>query len=303
MQIRRPGAAGPVPAAGAALVLSILACGPWASRGGRCLPEGSLKTLPAELREASGVAASRRHAGVYWTVEDSGPGMLRAVDADGTLLGSVEVPGGLGRDREALALGPCGSGDCLYVADVGDNARVRSSLAVYRIPEPDPADDRTDPPDVFRFSLPDGPRDIEAVFLLPGERLHLVSKGGAHPPTVYRYPGELRPEAGFLQAVQRLDTGPRGLPNQITGADASADGSVVVLRTYRGLAAHRIVDDTLATAPELSVDLLTLREPQGEGVALAPEGRIVLVGEAGPLGRRGSIAVLRCEPPLDAADG
>lgn len=288
---------------GASLLLSMLACGPWASQGTRCLPEGSLKALPAELREASGVAASRRHTGVYWTVDDSGPGMLQAVDADGALLGSVEVPGGLGRDREALALGACGSGDCLYVADVGDNAGVRSSLAVYRIPEPHPADDRTDPPQVFRFSLPDGPRDVEAVFLLPGERLHLVSKGQEHAPTVYRYPGPLRPEAGFLQVVQRLGTGPRGLPDQITGADASADGSVVVLRTYRDLAAHRIVNDTLAMAPDLTVDLLTLQEPQGEGVALAPGGRIVLVGEAGPLGRRGSIAVLACDPPLDATEG
>lgn len=269
----------------------------------RCLPEQPPAALPGEVRESSGVVASRRHAGVYWTVDDSGPAALWAVAADGTLLGRVEIPGGLGRDREALALGPCGEGDCIYVADVGDNAEVRTGLALYRVPEPDPADERTAAPDVFRFSLPDGPRDIEAAFLLPGERLYLVGKGGNHPPTVYAYPGPLRPDAGFLREVQRLGDGPRSLPDRITGAAASPDGTFVVLRTYRRLSLHRVDGDTLVATPDATVDLLTLREPQGEGVALAPDGRIVLTGEAGPLGRRGSIVVLRCEPPFATASG
>lgn len=279
----------------------LLGCGFWASPGTRCLPEGAPAALPDEVRESSGVVASRRHRGVYWTVEDSGPAVLWAVASDGTLLGHVEVPGGLGRDREALALGPCADGDCIYVADVGDNAEVRAGLALYRIPEPDPTDGTSEPAEVFRFSLPDGPRDIEAAFLLPGERLYLVTKGRSHPPTVYGYPGPLRPTVGFLHEVQRLGSGPRALPDQITGADASADGTFVVLRTYRRLALHRILADTLVTTPDATVDLLTLREPQGEGVALGPDGGIVLTGEAGPLGRRGSIAVLRCDPLPPAA--
>ncbi|HZD04765.1 MAG TPA: hypothetical protein VE173_07600, partial [Longimicrobiales bacterium] len=148
------------------------------------MPTEAPSALPEATREASGVAVSRRHPGVLWILDDSGPSELYAVDAGGTLLGRVLVPGGLGRDREDLALGPCGGVDCLYIGDVGDNAEKRDSLTLYRMVEPAPDAGRAAVPGAFSFRLPDGPRDVEALFVLPGERLYIVTKGRRHPPTV-----------------------------------------------------------------------------------------------------------------------
>lgn len=242
------------------------------------------------------MVASRTYEGVFWTMDDSGPPLLFALDAEGRLLGSVRIPENLGYDREDLSLGPCGSSDCIYVADVGDNLERRNSIVLYRFAEPAPGDESTLPPDVFRLGLPDGPRDVEATFLLPGERFHILSKGRNHPPTLYRYPGPLRSgPTVVLERVQSFGGGPRSLPRQVTGADASRDGRIVAVRTYETLDLFRVEGDTLQSIPGSTVDLRTLREPQGEGIALAPGGAVVLTSEQGPLGRRGSIVLLGCE--------
>ena len=264
--------------------------------GAGCLPLLTPAALPESIRESSGVVASRTHEGVFWTMEDSGPPLLYAVDSQGRLLGSVRVPEDLGPDREDLSLGPCGSADCIYVADVGDNLEQRSSITIYRLPEPDPGDETTPPPEVFRLRLPDGPRDVEATFLLPGERFHLISKGRSDPPTLYRYPGPLTSDSTVvLERVQRFGDGPRSLARQVTGADASRNGRTVAVRTYETLDFFAVEGDTLRSVPGSTVDLRTLREPQGEGIGLTPRGGVVLTSEQGPLGRRGSIALLGCE--------
>lgn len=46
--------------------------------------------------------------------------------------------------------------------------------------------------------LPDGPRDIEAMYVLPTDQIFFVTKGRNHPVTIYRYPSPLRSEGvGF----------------------------------------------------------------------------------------------------------
>jgi len=64
--------------------------------------------LPPELRESSGLAASRAHPGLFWSHNDSGDGpMLYAIDTTAALLGVVEVEGARAVDWEALGMGPC----------------------------------------------------------------------------------------------------------------------------------------------------------------------------------------------------
>lgn len=273
------------------------ACSLWSGDGPECRPISELTALGGGLTEASGVAASRAHPGTYWVTNDSGEPEIWAMGADGVASAFVRVLRTLERDREDLALAACGEtgGDCLYVADTGDNYARWDSAVVYRLPEPDPAVPDSVLPDGFFFRYPDGPPDVEALFVLPGERVHLVSKGRHGPVTVYRYPGALRADTTVtLEVVQRLTTSSRLLPRQITGADASADGATVVLRSYESLVFYRVVGDTLAEMDGGVVNLRTLRESQGEGVALGPDGVVALVGEAGPLGSVGSLVLLQC---------
>jgi hypothetical protein len=270
----------------------------WSAGGPGCRPLQEAVALPSGLEESSGVAVSRAHPGVFWTHADGGRPTLYAVDSAGSLLSAVTVETAQLTDWEDVALAPCGEVDCLYLADSGDNDERREQLRILRIrePVPEPGSELHVTAEVFRVRLPDGPRDIEAIFVLPGERVHLVSKGRNDAVTVYRYDGALRGESvTSLTAVQHLSEGPRMLPRQVTGAAASADGGIVAIRTYESLLFYRVTGDSLAPVADGTVNLRTLGEGQGEGVGVGEGGIVALSSESGPARERGSLALLRCE--------
>ena len=270
-------------------------CGVWSAAGPGCGIIEAARAFPEGLTEASGVAPSMVNSGVFWTHSDNtGPGVLWAVDAQGAVLGEVSLEGVRLFDAEDLAAARCGEASCLYLGDVGDNYNERDSLLVYRVIEPEPRTGSVTS-ERLAMTLPDGARDVEALFVLPGERLFLVTKGQDQPITVYRYPGELRPDTlVVLEEVQRLSETARVLPRQVTGASASPDGSVIAIRTYETLLFFSWDGAKLVPMEDGTVNLRTLREAQGEGVGVGEDGLVVLTSEGGPTGGAGSITVLRC---------
>ena len=80
-----------------------------ARRPPRCEVDGKLVRVP-QLPEGSGIAASQRSPGRFWTHNDSGAPVLFALDPKGVVLGQVRVPGTKVEDWEAVAVGPCPSG-------------------------------------------------------------------------------------------------------------------------------------------------------------------------------------------------
>lgn len=265
-----------------------------------CELAGQPHSLPEALHESSGVAASRVHSGVVWTHNDGTGPFLFALDEEGSLLARIPFSGADLRDWEDLSVGDCPSGSCIYLADTGDNEEVRQGIQLIRMPEPGVLDADTElVAEVFPIALPDGPRDVEALFVLPGEEVFLVSKGRADPLTVYRYPPPLRPgEQVTLEEVQHLSDGSMSIPAQITGADASPEGDLVVLRTYQALFFYRVDGGTLVPVDGGRVTLRTLEEPQGEGVGIGPGGQILLTTEAGNFGGLAALRVLRCRNPF-----
>ena len=96
------------------------------------------------LPEISGMAASTKNPGVLWVHNDKGnPSEVFALDTNGTLLGTYTLGGVTAVDFEDMAIGTVNGVDYLYIADTGDNnARdgktpVRTTVAIYRVPEPD----------------------------------------------------------------------------------------------------------------------------------------------------------------------
>jgi hypothetical protein len=254
---------------------------PLAPAGGEavCAPDGAPRPLGAEIRESSGVAVSRAHAGIFWTHNDSGDPLLYAVDAGGRTVGRVRVAGAAVEDWEDISLAPCpGGGDCLFVADIGDNDARRPSVTVYRVPEPDPGAAQSAPATAIRLRYPDGAHDAEALYVLGGA-IHVVTKGESGPIAVYRARADAAGET-TLERVRALTTGKVERPERITGADASPDGRWVALRTLREVALHPAA--ALAGDGALSprrVDLSALDEKQGEGIAFAPDGSLLLTSE------------------------
>ena len=101
-------------------------------------------SFPPELRESSGVVASSRNRGVVWTHNDSGNspvvyGVRPSDDPEKGIVARLHLRGAPASDWEDIAQGPCPlkpAVSCLYVADIGDNFRRRSSVAVIVFEEP-----------------------------------------------------------------------------------------------------------------------------------------------------------------------
>ena len=250
-----------------------------------CQPHAPLVAVP-DLPEGSGVTLGLRNTAVLWSHNDSGGPELVALDSRGTVKGRVRVAGAMVGDWEDISAGPCAAGACLYIADIGDNNRNRRHITMYRVVEPGPVDATTKPAEAIDATYPDGAHDAEAAFITGADEIFLVTKESAQTTALYRFSGPLR--SGAASTLQRV----RALPvARVTDADASPDGAWVALRTNEEL--------LLYPAPALvsgkpvephRVNLRNLKEPQGEGVTIANDGTVYLVGEGG----RGTFAALRC---------
>jgi hypothetical protein len=237
---------------------------------------------------------SARDPNVFWTHNDGGTDVF-AIDRQGRV-GSRRRLSVEPEDLEDVAVGECFGGDaCLYLADTGDNAERRPVVRLLRAREPQGVGNATLTVDVFPLRFPDGPRDTEAIFVLPGERVHLVTKGRSDAITVYRYPGPLRPDTAVLEEIQRLTGGAQPLLDQVTGASASPTGSTVAIRTYQSLRFYGVSSDSLVPVRNGVVNLRPLEEIQGEGVSISADGRVLLTAEGGPLRGPAALSELRCQ--------
>ena len=238
--------------------------------------------LPKSLHEASGLARGLTHPDVLWTISDDGPPVLFALDSTGSVRNRVAVRNARNQDWEALAVARCGTVTCLYIGDLGDNLYRRAQVQIYRVLEPGPAD-RTATADAFRFRYPDGAHDAEALFVLPGEHVFVVTKGRREAITVYHYAGPLRTDTAMtFEPVQRLSASFVQLPEMVTGAASTPDGQWIALRTYSSVQLYHLVNGQLVPRlPGRGIALDSLHESQGEGVDIAADGTIALVSEQG----------------------
>lgn len=263
--------------------------------GPSCTPAGSLVRL-ADLPEASGLAVSRTVPGRLWTHNDSGAPVLFAFDAKGKPQGRVTLTGATVEDWEALAIGPCAAGSCLYVGDIGDNDAKRRHVTIYRLAEPARLDGPVPVTDVFTATYPDGAHDAESLLVAADGTLMIVTKGETGAVGLYRFPRELR--TGTMMRLERVGnpiSEKAGTAGRITDAAISADGKWVVLRTRIAV--------TFYSAPEFlrgefresgRIDLAPLGEPQGEAVAFGPGGNLYVAGEGGGKKQPGTLAALAC---------
>jgi hypothetical protein len=262
----------------------------------QCRPTGATVKV-AELSESSGVAASRVSPGTVWALNDSGEPVLYALNANGTVTGRVRVMGARVEDWEAIAVGPCASGSCLYIGDIGDNNGSRKQITVYRTSEPAATGESTVHVEGFYATYPDGPQDAESLLIAPDGSLYIVTKGETRSVALYRFPRDLKP--GESVQLERLGT-PRDphatkQADRITDAASSPRGDWVVLRTNRTLEFHRTKELLSGNwRPAHVVDLTSLKEPQGEGVTFAGDDSIVITGEGGGKSAPGTLARLSC---------
>lgn len=274
------------------------------------------------LVESSGVAVSRAYPDVLWTHNDSGDGpYLYATDLRGTDRGALLVPGAEAFDWEDIALGPCPipfareprntvtATSCVYLADTGDNMEFRPFVTVYAVPEPVPPTGPGDTlgitraPAVMRLRYPDGPHDVEAVYVSPRDTaLYLVSKGATRGSAIRLYRIDARAwrsrdTANTVTAatlVQTLDIRPNPEAGRVITAGAvRSDGRVVALRTYSEIYLfYPGVGGRLLPARDRPCNIAGL-EIGGEAIDFLNDSTFVLTSEAGRR-RPGTIDTVTC---------
>jgi hypothetical protein len=271
-------------------------------------------TLPPALAETSGLAVSRTQPGVFWTHNDSGDGPnLYAIDMSGRLLATFQLAGAAARDWEDMSSGSCvgdlapvDAANCLYLADIGDNDGVRSSVAVYVAAEPmvsrDDASARTIPSRSFRFRYPNGPDDAEALAVLPDGDVVIVSKGRSGAIAFFRLRRDAIVRAvdsgEVLVAEDAGDTGIRPearIGRNATSAAVSPDGSTLAVRTYYEVYFFRVVKagDAVSWRPTGNPCFLGDAESQGEAIDYLDADTLLLTSERGR-GTAGLIHRVRC---------
>ena len=252
------------------------------------------------LTESSGVAASRRHSGLLWTHNDSGDdAVLYLTNLDGEDLGKLTLEGAQARDWEDLSLGPCPDedGDCLYIADTGDNDQVRSRARIYVVREPTviPLAERASS-EARRINLyyPDRSFNIEAIATSPSGDLWMISKGLADT-AIFTFKitrSELTKDTIEVRPLGRLDFDPEPVLGQlVTAAAISVDGQTLVARTYTQIFFYEIDGDRLE---RLGLCWLGRQEPQGEAVDFMDGDLLVLTSES-ETGGRAPISIVSCQ--------
>ena len=242
-----------------------------------------------DLREASGIAASKCQSDVYWTHNDSGDKpLIYAINSKGSHLGVWSVPEAANRDWEDIATVKTGGKCYVLIGEIGDNDHKHQRLAVYRVEEPtlgEPAKASTakaplltSTAAVTYIKYPNEKHDAEALLAHPtsGE-LYLLTKSKNQPSHVYKFKPRFEGEEVTMAKVAVLTV--PAIPNgSITGGDISPDGERVILCDYFSGYELTLPDagsfDTIWKQRPVRIDLG--KRDIGEAVAYSADGSFVI---------------------------
>ncbi|MBB5208464.1 hypothetical protein [Chiayiivirga flava] len=279
------------------LPLCIAAASPAQDLTAAQMPSGTeLRALVTDARvdEISGIAASRRHPGLFWVLNDSDrPAEIYALDDSGAVRATLALEGVRNVDWEDISSFEVDGTSWLMIADTGDNGGLRRELAMHFVEEPAAVADATVPvARSVRFVWPDGPRDCEgsAVDVQRGE-IYLVSKKRI-PPELFRLP--LAPRGDATLTAERVGTlagieqpTPDDLRRnpvygryraQITGLDIASDGSWLAALNYRRVYLWQRVPEGWAAAvtrPARAIEFPWI--PQAEAIGFDVDNHAVWI--------------------------
>jgi hypothetical protein len=239
------------------------------------------------INESSGLAASLRTPDLLWTLNDSGgPTTLYSLNTQGQIVSEIHVTNAKNIDWEDLASGPNADGQpTLFVADIGDNAKARSSIQIYEIPEPEIAPNakpkKLPPTRTWNLRYPDSPANAETLLAHPKTgRLHILTKTLLGTATLYSVPATHQPDT--VQILEKITTlhfpllnkpGKRPIDNLMTtGGSLSGDANRLVIATYNSLYEWTLPDGQL-TAQALDATPIRIDPPltrQMEAVCYQP---------------------------------
>jgi len=244
-----------------------------------------------EIKESSGIAASKCQPDIFWTHNDSGDdAFIFALDKKGGKLGTWKVAGAKNIDWEDIAQIKTSNGECvLYIGDIGNNTRIRDEFTIYRVKEPpvsaankssskkNPA--QTEPSEAIKFTYPDMRRDAETLMVNPNSGdIYILSKRLSGASAVYKLKSDF--DLNKTNKLEMItDFSVPAIPNGfLTGGDISSDGTRVVICDYFN-AYELILPEKAKNFDEIwketpaTIDL-GVRE-QGEAIGYSADGNAI----------------------------
>ncbi|MDG4808930.1 hypothetical protein O7634_19460 [Micromonospora sp. WMMD1120] len=264
------------------------------------------------LREISGmVATDEGYVVINDGADDEARRRIFFLDQGCAVVRTVSFPS-RPRDTEDLAIAPDGT---IWVADIGDNDRTRTTVAVWRLAP------GAEQPVLHRMTYPDRPHDAEALLLDASGRPLIITKGGSGTVFLYAPTSALRPGATTpLAALGQVTLPTTGTSNPfsflgrgvVTGAASARDGRRVALRSYADAFEYDVPDGDVVRALTSGTPRTTPLpdEPQGESITYSRDGRSLLtVSETAdqPPGTRPTIlrypaSAATSAPPTESTD-
>jgi hypothetical protein len=257
----------------ALLLAASLTAGNAAEPGEDVAPGVRLLALMSDprIKESSGVVASRRHTDVFWTHNDGGgpkKQVLYAIDREGNTRASFSVIDVTLHDWEDIAIDDAGH---LYIGDIGNNDAKRHTLTVYEIDEPNPQAGAGSiaPKRAWKLKFPGPPFDCESLFVWKDQG-YVVSKVFNNARAqIFRFPLKETNEPLTLELVATTK-----IKSPVTGADISADGTLLGLVAKNGAYVFRI-DGDVTRVSNAKPHHTKLKNEHIEGCCFMPEGLLV----------------------------
>jgi len=225
----------------------------------------------SRIKESSGVVASRRYAGVFWTHNDGGgpkKQVLYAIDREGNTRASFPLIGVTLHDWEDIAIDSAGH---LFIGDIGNNDAKRDTLAVYEMDEPNPQAGTgfISPKREWKLKFPGAPFDCESLFVWKDDGYVVSKVFDKARAQIFRFPLKEtnRPLTLELVATTKIES-------PVTGADISADGTLLGLVAKDGAYVFR-VDGDVTRVSKANPHHTKLKNEHIEGCCFVPEGLLV----------------------------
>lgn len=199
-------------------------------------PELVLELKDERIDESSGIAASVKYPGSYYTHNDSGDtARFFRFDSKGVVAEHALSKAGA-TDWEDMEQATLNGKTWLYFGDIGDNNSKRKEITVSRCKEPDDRAAVVSDYDAYTLTYPDGAHNCEALIVDPGSGDIYLATKASNECVVYRLEAPAKPGSYKLQRLGTIhpDTGAGTMGRLVTAGSADSKGKHVVLRTYSG---------------------------------------------------------------------